>query len=112
MKIDRIENLSIKNSTIENSSNKLDKKILKTKKQIENHANLLRTIFKIKNLMISYTDDAKNSNTIDVTMMQFFNVETKAENWNSDRYIDVIDVELFAIEKAIKFCAIKHIRSY
>ena len=68
MKIDRIENISIENSSIENSSNILNKK-LKTKKQIENYANLLKTIFKIKNSMIFYTDNAKNSNTTDVAMM-------------------------------------------
>ena len=39
--------------------------------------------------------------------MRFFNVETKAENWNSERYIEVIDVELFEIDKAIKFCTKK-----
>ena len=101
-----IENLSIENSSIENSSNKLDKK-LKTEKQIENHGNLLKTIFKIKNSMIFYTDGAKNSNTTDVAMVQFFNVETKAKKWNLGRYIDVIDAELFAIERAIEFCAKK-----
>ena len=57
--------------------------------------------------MIFYTDDAKNSNTTEVAMMQVFNVETKAKNWNSDRYIDVIDAKLFAIEKTIKICAKK-----
>ena len=75
--------------------------------QIENHANLLKSIFKIKNSMIFYTDDAKNSKTTDAAMMRFFNAETKVENWNSDRYIDVIDAKLFAIDKAIEFCAKK-----
>ena len=79
LKIDRIENLSIENSSIENSSNKSEKK-LKTKMQIENHANLLKSIFKIKNSMIFYTDDAKNSKTTDAAMMRFFNAETKAKN--------------------------------
>ena len=55
--------------------------------------------------MIFYTDDPKNCKTTDVVMMRFFNAKTKAKNWNSDRYIDVIDVELFAIDKAIEFCA-------
>ena len=54
--------------------------------------------------MILYTDDVKNSKTSDAAMMQFVNVETKAKNWNSERYIDA---KLFAIEKAIKFCAKK-----
>ena len=106
LKIDRVEHLAVKNSSIENSSNKLDRK-LKTKLQLENHANLLKSIFKIENSMIFYTDDAKNSKTTDATMMRFFNVETKAENWNSERYIDVIDAKLFAIEKANKFCTKK-----
>ena len=106
LKIDRIENLSIENSSIENSSNKLDKK-LKTKEQIENYINLLKTILKIKNSMIFYTDDAKISNTTDVAMVQFINIETKAKAWNLGRYIDVIDAELFAIEKAFEFCANK-----
>ena len=57
--------------------------------------------------MILYTDDAKASNTTDVAMIQFFNVETKAKNSNSNRYIDVIDAKLVAIEKAIEFCAKK-----
>ena len=48
--------------------------------QIENHANLLKSIFKIKNSMIFYTDDVKNSKTIDAAMMRFFNAETKAKN--------------------------------
>ena len=90
--------------------NKLDKK-LKTKIQVENHANLLKSIFKIKNSMVFYTDGAKNSETTGAAIVRFFNAETKAENWNSGRYIDVIDAELFAIEKAIEFCAKKHIQS-
>ena len=49
----------------------------------------------------------KNSKTIDAAMMRFFNVKTKAKNCNSERYIDVIDAKLFAIEKAIEFCAKK-----
>ena len=53
LKIDQIENLSI-----ENLSNKLDKK-LKIKMQVEKHADLLKSIFKIKNSMIFYTDEAK-----------------------------------------------------
>ena len=48
--------------------------------QIENHANLLKSIFKIKNSMIFYTDDANNSKTTDAAMMRFFNAETKAKN--------------------------------
>ena len=106
LKIDWVKNLVIENLSIQNSLNKLDKK-LKTKLQIENHANLLKLIFKIKNSMIFYTDNAKNSKTKDATMMRFFNVETKAENWNSKWYIDVIDAKLFAIEKAIEFCTKK-----
>ena len=79
--------------------------------QIENYANLLKSIFKIRNSMIFYTDNAKMFETTDVAMMRFFNAETKAKSLNSDRYIDVIDVKLFAIEKAIEFCAKKHIQS-
>ena len=101
LKIDRIEN-----SSIENSSNKSEKR-LKTKMQIRYHANLLKLIFKIKNTMIFYTDDVNNSKTTDAAMMRFFNAKTKAKNWNSDRYIDVIDAKLFAIDKAIEFCAKK-----
>ena len=106
LKIDRVENLSIEDSSIENSSNKLDKK-LKTKIQIEKYANLLKSIFKIKNSMIFYTDNAKNSKTTNAAILRFFNVKTKAKNWYSKIYIDVIDVKLFAIEKAIEFCAKK-----
>ena len=40
LKIDWIKNLSIENSSIENLSNKLEKK-LKTKMQTENYVNLL-----------------------------------------------------------------------
>ena len=69
----------IENLSIQNSLNKLDKK-LKTKLQIENHANLLKLIFKIKNSMIFYTDNAKNSKTTDAAIMRFFNAETKAKN--------------------------------
>ena len=54
--------------------------------------------------MIFYTDNAKNSKTTNPTMMRFFNVETKVENWNSKRYIDKIDAKLFEIEKAIESC--------
>ena len=48
--------------------------------QIENHVNLLKSIFKIKNSMTFYTDDAKNLKTIDATIVRFFNVETKTKN--------------------------------
>ena len=48
--------------------------------QIENHANLLKSIFKIKNSMMFYTDETKNSKTIDVATMGFFNVETEVTN--------------------------------
>ena len=73
--------------------------------QIERHANLLKSIFKIKNSMIFYTDKIKNSKITDVATIRFYNVETKATNWNSDKHIDVIDAKLFAIEKAVKLCA-------
>ena len=106
LKVNRVESLLIENLSTQNSSNKLDKK-LKTKIQIKNHANLLKSIFKIKNSMIFYTDGAKNSKTIDATIVRFFSAETKAKNWNSERYIDVIDAKLFAIEKAIEFCSKK-----
>ena len=80
---------------------------MKIKIQIKNYANLLTSIFKIKNSMVFYIDEAKNFKTTNVAMMQFFNVETKATNWNSNKYIDVIDAKLFAIEKAIEFCVKK-----
>ena len=51
LKVDRVENLAIENSSIENSSNKLDKKWI-TKLQIENYANLSKSLFKIKNSRI------------------------------------------------------------
>ena len=57
--------------------------------------------------MVFYTDKAKNSKTTGAATVRFFNAETKAKNWNSGKYIDVIDVKLFAIEKAIEFCAKK-----
>ena len=94
----------MKNLSNENSSNKLDKKV-KTKLLVEKHANLLKSIFKIKNSMIIYIDEAKNSQTTDAATVCFFNAKTTVKNWNSGRYIDVIDAELFAIEKAIEFCA-------
>ena len=100
VKIDQVENLSI-----ENSSNKINKK-LKIKMQIKNHANLLKWIFKIKNSMMFYTDEIKHSKTTEIATMQFCN-ETKATNWTSDKYIDVIGAKLFAIEKAIEFCTKK-----
>ena len=74
LKIDQIENLSI-----ENSSNKLDKK-LKIKMQVEKHADLLKSIFKIKSSMVLYTDGAKNSETTGAAIVQFFNAETKSKN--------------------------------
>ena len=58
-------------------------------------------------MIVFYTDGANNSETRGAVIVRFFNVETKAENWNSGRYIDVIDVELFVIEKAIEFCSKK-----
>ena len=106
LKINQIEILSIENLSIENSSNKLETK-LKIKMWVKNHANLLKSIFIIKNSMVFYTDGAKNSKTIGAAMVRFSNADTKAENWNSGRYIDVIDAELFAIDKAIEFCAKK-----
>ena len=74
MKIDQIDNVSN-----EKSSNKLDKK-LKIKMHVEKHAELLKSIFKIKNSMIFYTDEAKNSKTTDAITVCFFNAETKARN--------------------------------
>ena len=56
--------------------------------------------------MIFYTD-VKNLIITDAAMIRFFNVETKAKNWNSKRYIDVIDAKLFVIEKAIELCSKK-----
>ena len=45
---------------MKNSSNKANKK-LKIKTQIENYADLLKSIFKKKNSMIFYIDEAKNT---------------------------------------------------
>ena len=70
---------------------------------MKNYANLLKSIFKIKNPMIFYTDNVKNAQTVNAAMTRFFNVKTKAKNWNSRKYIDVIDAKLFAIENAIEF---------
>ena len=64
-------------------------------------------MFKTKNSMIFYTNNAKNSKRTNVAIMRFFNVETKAKNENLDRYIDTIDAKLFTIEKAIEFCTKK-----
>ena len=75
LKIDQIQNVSS-----EKLSNKLDKKKLKIKMQIEKHADLLKSIFKIKNSMIFYIDEAKNSKTTNATTVCFFNAETKAKN--------------------------------
>ena len=44
--------------------------------QIEKHAKLLKSIFKIKNSMVFYTDEAKNSETTGAATVRFFNVET------------------------------------
>ena len=101
-----LKNNQIENSSMENSSNKADKK-LRIKTQIENHADLLKSIFKKKNSMIFYIDEAKNTETTDAEMILYFNAERKAENWNSGKNIDVIDAELFAIEKSIELCANK-----
>ena len=73
MKIVRIENRSM-----ENSSNKLNK-ILKIKMQDEKHVDLLKSIFKTKNSMILYIDEAKSSKTTDAATVQFFKAETKAK---------------------------------
>ena len=54
-----------------------------------------------------HTDETKNSKTIDAITMQFFNVKTEATNRNSNKHIDIIDTELFAIGKAIEFCVKK-----
>ena len=80
---------------------------MKIKMQVEKDADLLKAIFKIKNSMIFYIDEAKNSKTTNAAIMQFFNVETKFKKWNPDKYIDVIDAKLFVIEKGIEFCANK-----
>ena len=97
---------SIENLSIENSSNKLVKN-LKIKIQVEKHAHLVKSIFKIKNSMVFYIDGANNSKTTDAAIVQFFNAETKAKNWNLDKYIDIIEAKLFAIAKVIEFCANK-----
>ena len=54
LKTDRVENLSIENSSIENLVNKLDKK-LKTIIQVENYANQLKSIFEITNSMVFFS---------------------------------------------------------
>ena len=48
--------------------------------QIENYVTLLKSIFKIKNSMMFYTDEIKNSKTTEIATMRFFNVETEATN--------------------------------
>ena len=48
--------------------------------QVEKRADLLKSIFKIKNSIILYIDEAKNSKTTDTTTVQFFNAETKAKH--------------------------------
>ena len=59
--------------------------------------------------MIFYTDGAKNSETTDATIVRFFNVETKAKNWNLVRYIDVIDVKFLQLKKQSNLAQKKHI---
>ena len=99
-----LKNNQIQNLSMINSSNKADKK-LRIKTQIKNHADLFKSIFKKKNSMIFYNDETKNTKTIDKEMILYFNVEIKADNWNSSKNIDVIDAKLFAIEKSIELCA-------
>ena len=89
---------------MKNSSNELEKKSIK-RLQVENHAKLLKSIFKIKNSMVFYTDEVKNEDTTKVAIVLFFNVKTETKSRNLDKYIDVIDTELFAIEKTIEYCA-------
>ena len=48
--------------------------------QVKKHADLLKSIFKIKSWMIFYIDEAKNSKTTDAAIVQFFNTETKSKN--------------------------------
>ena len=48
--------------------------------QVKKHADLMRSILKIKNSMVFYIDGAKNSKTTDAAIVQFFNAETKAKN--------------------------------
>ena len=55
--------------------------------------------------MIFYTDKVKNKDTTKVAIVRFFNVKTETKSWNSGKYIDIIDAELFAIEKTIEYCA-------
>ena len=57
---------------MKNLSNELDKKSIK-KMQIENFANLLKSIFRIKNSMIFYIDEAMNSKITKVAIIRFFN---------------------------------------
>ena len=99
LKNNQIESLSMKNL-----SNKIDKKS-RIKTQVKNYADLLKSIFKKKNSIIFYIDEAKTTKTTGTEMILYFNVEIKAENWNLDKNIDVIDAESFAIEKLIELCA-------
>ena len=69
----------IENLSIGNSSNKINKK-LKIEMQIEDHVNLLKSIFKIKSLIMFNTDEVKNLKTTNVVTMRFFNVEKEATN--------------------------------
>ena len=69
----------MENLSIENSSNKLDKK-QKIKIQVKKYADLLKSIFKIKNSMILYINEATYSKTTDAATVQFFNAKTKAKH--------------------------------
>ena len=64
---------------MKNSSNKADRKS-RIKTQVENYADLLKSIFKKKNSMIFYIDKTKNTKTTNVEMILYFNFEIKVEN--------------------------------
>ena len=54
-----------------------------------------------------YIDETKNTITIDVEIILYFNVEIKVQNWNLNKNIDVIYAKLFANEKSIELCTNK-----
>ena len=47
---------------------------------IESHADLLKSIFKVKNSMIFHIDEGKNSKITETAIVQFVNVETKTKH--------------------------------
>ena len=97
----------LKNSWIEsNELIDLQMNVYTSKKSImrNDHFNLLKSIFRQKNVSIFYTDEAQNkSKIISATVVLYQNSNTFYKCWNLEIEMSIEKSELYAIDKAIEW---------